>query len=253
MRVSTIQTNTKMDKKIIAIHQPNFIPWLGFFYKWTRADRMVFLDDAAFTRGSHINRVRVRGGDASGESAQHWLTIPVHQKGRLNQPIAEVEIKNDLPWRDSVLGKLRSCYGKAPFFKHYFPGFEAVVMKERLLLSDLNLELLQWLAGILEIGTPWVLSSALEGINGKATERLVSICRCLGATAYLSGFGGQKYQEEEVFKEHNIQLVVYDFKHPEYSQRGEGFIAGLSVIDLLFNCGPGSSGILKADSTAIGI
>jgi hypothetical protein len=163
----------------------------------------------------------------------------------LNQPIAQVEIKNDLPWRDGVLGKIRSCYGKAPFFKRYFPEFQAVVMKERLLLADLNIELLQWVAGILEIRTPWVLSSSLEGVNGKATERLVSICRCLGATAYLSGFGGQKYQEEEEFKKHNIQLAVYDFRRPEYPQRGEGFIAGLSVIDLIFNCGPESGEILK--------
>lgn len=238
-------TNTKMAKKIIAVHQPNFIPWLGFFYKWASADHMVFLDDAAFTKGSHINRVRIR--DASG---QHWLTIPVHQKGRLNQPIAETEIKNDLPWRDSVLGKLRSCYGKAPFFKHYFPGFEAIIMKERLLLADLNIELLKWLAGVLAIETPWVLSSSLEGVNGKATERLVSICRHLGASAYLSGFGGQKYQEEEVFKKHNIQLAIYDFKHPVYPQRGEDFIAGLSVMDLLFNCGPESAGMLKKNSAA---
>jgi hypothetical protein len=236
--VAIFIADTKMDKKIIAIHQPNFMPWLGFFYKWASADLMVFLDDVTFIKRSHINRVRIR--DVSG---QHWLTVPVHQKGRWNQPIAGTEIQNDFPWRDGVLGKLKFCYGKAPFFKHYFPEFQAIIMKERLLLADLNLELLQWLAGILEIETPWVLSSSLEGVNGKATERLVSICRHLGATAYLSGFGGQKYQEEEVFKEQNIQLVVYDFKHPEYPQRGEGFIAGLSVIDLLFNCGPDSGGI----------
>ncbi|HLP61300.1 MAG TPA: WbqC family protein [Candidatus Deferrimicrobium sp.] len=229
-----------MNKKIVAIHQPNFMPWLGFFYKWSKADLMVFLDDVAFTKGSYINRTRIR--DAANEQ---WLTIPVHQKGRLNQPIAETGIKNDLPWRDSVLGKLRSCYGKARYFKNYFLGFEAVIMKEHLLLAGLNIELLQWLAGLLEIKTPWVLSSSLEGVSGKATDRLVSICRQLGASAYLSGFGGQKYQEEEEFKKHHIELAVYDFQHPVYPQRGEEFIPGLSIIDLLFNCGTESGGLLK--------
>jgi hypothetical protein len=229
-----------MNKKIVAIHQPNFMPWLGFFYKWYKADFMVFLDDAAFTKGSHINRVRIR--DVSGEQ---WLTVPVHQKGKLNQPIAETGIQGEIPWRDGVLGKLKSCYGKARYFKNYFPAFEAIIMKERQLLADLNIELLQWAAGILEIETPWALSSSLEGVTGKATERLVSICRQLGATAYLSGFGGQKYQDEEEFKKHHIELIVYDFKHPEYPQRGERFIPGLSVIDLLFNCGAESSGLLK--------
>ena len=229
-----------MNKKIIAIHQPNFIPWLGFFYKWYKADLIVFLDDVAFTKGSHINRVRVR--DISG---QHWLTVPVHQKGRLNQPIAGTEIQVDIPWRNSILGKLKSCYGKARYFKDYFPAFEAIIGKERQLLADLNIELLQWAAEILDIRTPWVLSSSLRGVEGKATERLVSICKHLGASAYLSGFGGQKYQEEEEFKKNNIELVIYDFKHPEYKQRADDFIPGLSVLDLLFNCGPDSGEILK--------
>jgi hypothetical protein len=229
-----------MNRKVIAVHQPNFLPWTGFFYKWCKADLMVFLDNVAFSRRSFINRVRIRDN-----SNKLWLTIPVLQKGRFNQLICQTEIQDDNSWRVSVRGKLRSCYGKARFFKGYFPEFEAIIKKEYRLLASLNIELLKWLSDKLEIETPWVLSSSLKGVEGKATERLVSICRCLEATHYLSGFGGQKYQEEEIFNKHHIKCDIYDFKHPVYPQLPGDFIPGLSTIDLLFNCGPESPEILK--------
>jgi len=229
-----------MNKKVIAAHQPNFLPWMGFFYKWFKADLMVFLDDTAFSRRSYINRVQIRY-----TSNKLWLTIPLLQKGRFNQPICQMEIQDDILWRDNVRGKLKSSYGKAKFFKDYFPEFEAIIKKEYHLLASLNIELLKWLSDKLEIETPWVLSSSLKGVEGKATERLVSICRCLGATHYLSGFGGQKYHEKEIFDKHHIECVIYDFKHPVYPQLSGDFIPGLSTLDLLFNCGPESSEMLK--------
>jgi hypothetical protein len=229
-----------MNKKVIAVHQPNLMPWLGYFYKWYKADLMVFLDDVIFPRRSLTNRVRIRN-----QSEKIWVTIPVHQKGLRDQFINKMEIYHEVSWRPSLLGKLRVCYLKSPFFKKYFPELEALIGKEYNLLVDLNVELLKWLAEKLDIQTPWVFSSSIEGVEGKAGDRLVSICLNTEGTDYLSGFGGQNYQEEAAFNAAGINLAVYDFKHPEYSQFQGDFIPGLSAIDLLFNHGPESPGVLR--------
>jgi hypothetical protein len=225
---------------IAAIHQPNFIPWIGYFYKMLKCRRFVFLDDVQYIRRGFTGRVKIKT-----PQGEKWLSVPVKKKGRYHQSVSEVELESGDTWKKKVLGTLQSSYGKAPYFKTYFPEFETILQKDRHCLAELNIQLIQWLAQALEINTPMVKSSELAGVSGQSTERLVSICKAVGASRYLSGFGGQNYQEEEIFKENGIELVVYDFKHPEYPQLWGDFIPGLSAIDLLFNCGPQSVKILK--------
>jgi hypothetical protein len=225
--------------RLVAVHQPNFLPWLGFFYKWRRSDLFVFYDDVQFVRRSIINRVRIK----SPRGAQ-WLTLPVKQKGRYDQAIMAVEIDNERPWQKKMLGSLHACYARAPYFDPYIGELEAMLFKEYRLLVDLNLDLLSWLAALLGIAAETVRSSQLPGVTGSATDRLVSVCRAVGASAYLSGFGGMKYQDPELFKQNNIRLEIYDFSHPVYPQQWPGFIPGSSALDLLFNCGPGAKEII---------
>lgn len=225
---------------IAAIHQPNFIPWIGYFYKMLKCQRFVFLDDVQYNRRSVTSRVKIKI-----QQGEKWLPVPVKKKGRYHQLVSEVELETGDIWKKKILGTLQSSYGKAPYYKTYFPEFETILQEEHHSLAELNIELIQWLANAFDIKTPMVKSSELAGITGQSTERLVSICKAVGARQYLSGFGGQNYQEEEIFKENSIELVVYDFKHPEYPQLWGAFIPGLSAIDLLFNCGPQSVEILK--------
>lgn len=218
-----------------AIHQPNFLPWCGFFYKWLKSDLFVFLDDVQFIRRGYTNRVKIKA-----PRGERWLTVPVSKKGKYYQKVNEVEIEKDLAWKKKISGSIRACYGKAPYFKDYYPGFESLIEKEYTLLVDFNIALLEWLSSQLDIETKTVKASQLPGITGESTERLVSICKAVGAKKYLSGFGGQKYQDEEIFRENNIELVVSDFVPPEYPQLWGEFIPGLSTLDLLFNSGPQS-------------
>jgi hypothetical protein len=222
-----------------AIHQPNFLPWGGFFYKWLQSDILVFLDDVQFVRRGYSSRIKIKGPEG-----ERRITVPVIKKGRYYQRIDEVEIEKDPAWKKKISGNLCACYGKAPFFKDYFPGFEAIIEKAHTHLVDMNIELLEWLSRQLGIDTKTVRASHLPGITGQSTQRLVSICRAVGATKYLSGFGGQKYQDEEVFRENGIELAVYDFTPPVYTQLWGKFIPGLSVLDLLFNSGPRSKALL---------
>ncbi len=233
--------NDKMNRLPVtaAIHQPNFIPWAGFFYKWWKSDVLVLLDDVQFVRRGYTNRVKIKGPEG-----ERWLTVPVIKKGRYHQTVNEVEIEPDLSWKKKISGSLQACYGKAPYFKDYFPGFEGVIEKDYALLADMNIALLVWLAQQLGIETRTIRASRLSGVSGQATERLVSICRSVGATKYLSGFGGQEYQEDKIFRENNIEMAVYDFTPPVYPQLWGEFIGGLSVLDLLFNCGSESKSIL---------
>ncbi len=224
----------------VGIHQPNFMPWIGYFYKMLHSDIFILLDDVQYIRRGFTGRVKIKTpGD------EKWLTIPVKKKGKYFQSINEVELENNHSWKKKTLCTLQSCYGKAPYFKTYSLALESIIQKEHRWLVELNGELLKWMAEVLEIKTKVVKSSEMEGVTGKSTDRLVSLCQSLSAARYLSGFGGQKYQEKEIFNKHNIELVIYDFKHPVYPQMFEAFIPGLSAIDLLFNCGPESSEILK--------
>jgi len=225
-----------IDSQIIAaVHQPNFLPWGGFFYKWVKSDILVFLDDVQFIRRGYSNRVRIKG-----PQGERWLTVPVVKKGRYHQRIDEVEIEKDPAWKKKTGGSLRACYGKAPFFKDYFPPLEEMLQKDHTHLADMNIALLAWLARQLGIETKTVRASQLPGITGESTRRLVSICRAVEATNYLSGFGGRKYQDEAIFCENGIELAVYDFTHPVYPQLWGDFTPGLSILDLLFNTGPQS-------------
>lgn len=226
--------------KVVAIHQPNFLPWLGYFYKMSKVDSFVFLDDVQYIRRGYTSRVKIKsqGGDI-------WLTVPVQKKGRYHQLVSEVELQPGDHWKKTILGTLQANYGKAPFFKTYYPILHEIIRKEYRLLAQLNIELIGWLAGELGIHTQWVSSSGVPGVSGVGTERLVTICQGVGANQYLSGFGGQNYQEEEIFNQPGIQLMVYDFQHPCYPQLWGEFIPGLSAVDLLFNCGPRSREILK--------
>ena len=231
----------KKNKKTLCagLHQPNFMPWLGFFYKWFKCDTFVFIDDVQFSKGSIINRVKIKT-----IKSDQWLTIPVKQRGRYPQLISEVEIENNNMWRNKVLGTIKTNYARTPYFKKYFFGFEDIINKNYKFLVDLNIDLLKWLANELKIKTNTLRSSELSNINGKSTEKLVSICNSIGAKQYLSGFGGHKYQKDELFQKNDIELIMYDFKHPEYNQLWGQFIPGLSIIDLLFNLGSESGKIL---------
>jgi hypothetical protein len=223
-----------------AIHQPNFLPWGGFFYKWLKSDILVFLDDVQFIRRGYSNRVKIKGPEG-----ERWLTVPVIKKGRYLQRIDEVEIEREPDWKKKIGGSLHACYGKAPFFKDYFSAFEAIIEKDHTHLASMNIELLVWLSRQLGIETKTVLASRLPGITGQSTQRLVSLCRAVGATQYLSGFGGQKYQDDEIFRGNGIGLAVYDFTPPVYPQLWGEFIPGLSILDLLFNTGPRSKTLLS--------
>ena len=224
----------------IAIHQPNFLPYIGYFQKMASVDEFVLYDDAQFSKEGFINRNRIKS-----PTGAQWITVPVLTKGRLQQSILEVEIAQNTKWCKKVRGSVRQNYGKCLHFKTYYESFEQIMLGEFSNLVDLNIALLEWARGILDIHTPLTRASEIRGVCGWSTERLVSICEALGADTYYSGKGGVNYQDPKLFDEAGIQLVVSRFSHPTYPQLWSEFEPFLSIVDLVFNCGPESAAFVS--------
>jgi len=225
---------------IVGIHQPNFLPWLGFFYKLEKSDIFIFLDSVQLANRGYTNRVKVKNV----KSESQWVTVPVSHKGK-SKLIFEAEISGDDKWKRKFVRTISGNYKHSQFYSNYSDHIFEIVMGSDVSLCDLNIELISYAANILKIKTKIVKSSSID-CEGSSTDLLINLCKAVGGNQYLSGFGGNKYQDEDKFKGNGINLSYYDFIHPEYKQCFNGFIPGLSVIDLLFNCGPNSEDIIKS-------
>lgn len=221
---------------IAAIHQPQYLPWLGYFEKMLKADVFCYLDTVQFEKNDWQNRNRIRTA-----AGWQWLTVPVGY--RYPQTIAEVPVAAGT-WARRHLQALRSSYGRAPYFGRYIPLFEEALRREWTSLCALNLHLLEILRGALGISTPTVRAAEIPAAT-EPNRRLVDICRALGADTYLAGAGAAAYMDPACFARHGLHVQAQEFRHPVYPQRFDGFVSHLSVVDLLFNCGPESADIIR--------
>lgn len=220
----------------VAILQPGFLPWLGFFDQMIRSDRFVYYDDVQFDKHGWRNRNRIKA--ASGPA---WLTVPVRHSGHHGQSIAETEIDHTRPWSQKMVRTIEQAYARSPHCRRYTQELGEVLCAEpkTTLLLDLDLRIIELMRRWLEIDTPVVRASAL-GIEGGQSDRLVAICRHFGADRYLSGNAAKSYLAQELFDAAGISVVWQDYQHPEYRQLHGAFIPYLSALDLVLNLGPDS-------------
>lgn len=217
---------------IVTIHQPQYLPWIGYFDKINQVDAFCFLDNVQFKKNEWQNRNRIKTAQG-----WQWLTVPV--KHRFPQTIEEVEINDSVNWRRKHLQALATNYKKTPYFDEYIEFFEDVYSNEWELLSELNIYVIEKLCSILNLKTKRVLTSSLT-LSEDPTDRLIDICRALNADTYLSGKDGAKYMDLGRFEEKGIDVLFQDFQHPVYPQLYGAFESCLSIVDMLFNCGPDS-------------
>lgn len=214
-------------EKIITIHQPDFLPWLGFFDRWKNSHLLILLDDVQFIRRGwhHRDRIKTAGGS-------DWLTLPVLKKGKYHQEIRDVTMDTSLDWRNRLLEKIRHAYAKAPGFALTFPDIRKILEKSGDRLLTLNILLLEYCAYRLKIKTPFCLASELN-VPGTATSRLVNLVSATEGSHYLTGTGSRAYLEENLFHAAGIKVIWQNFQHPEYPQLHGPFIPMLSVLDYL--------------------
>lgn len=223
---------------VLGIHQPQYFPYLGFFHKLARCDSFILLDDVQFMKNSHQNRNRIKTAQG-----WQWLTVPVLH--RCDQLISEVLINPKVNWPRKHWAALQTNYGKAPYFSRYSSGIREILESGYEDLCGLDVALLRWLVETLEISTPLLLSSDVGAGEGK-TQRLVDLCRIVGADTYLSGPGGRRYMEMELFEEAGIEVEFQEYEGPTYPQMFPevGFEPHLSVLDALFCWGPATADFL---------
>lgn len=228
---------------IISVHQPQYIPWLGYFDKIAKCDSFVFLDCVQYKPREFQNRNKIRTQDG-----WMWLTVPVVSKGKNKQKICDCLIDDTFPWRRKHLAALKASYGSCKFFKEQLPFFQQLFAKKWGKLAELNVHIINYCLEQLSITKPVYFESQLN-IKSRQSERIIEICQKLKADTYLSGAGGKKYLEEEKFVKAGLKLIYQDFVHPVYHQefmKEKDFIPYMSILDLLFNAGPKIKEVLDA-------
>tara|TARA_B100000408_G_scaffold87544_1_gene67050 strand:- start:455 stop:1162 length:708 start_codon:yes stop_codon:yes gene_type:complete len=216
--------------KVVAIHQPEYLPWLGFFKKMMNVELFVFLDDVQFRKKGWQNRNRIRINDGT-----TLLSIPVHTHSY--PKINEVTIDNEKNWSIRHKKSILYNYARAPYFDEIKDFIESIFEKKFQYLVDLNTEIIKFIMNELEIKSKIVFSSELE-ISKKGSDRVLDICKAVGADHYITGtFWAESNLRVEEFKKSNIDVEFQKFQHPIYKQIHGEFIPEMSIIDLLFNEG----------------
>jgi hypothetical protein len=224
------------DVQIVACSQPTYLPWAGLFHKIALADVFVVMDTVAFSRKGWHNRNRVKGGNG-----WFWLTVPLSAPTLRSGRLSDVRIDPDRDWQRQHWESLRVCYGRAPYWPRYAPAFEEVYLGRRWTnLIELNLTVVNWMCGLLGIGSEFVRASRL-GQEGRGSQLVLDHCRRTGASAYVSGINGHDYLVESEFLAGGVSIFYQRYRSPVYPQRFGGFMPDLSALDLLFNLGPDSA------------
>ena len=217
---------------IASIHQPAYLPWLGYFHKILHSDVFVLLDTVQLEKNGFVNRNRVwtAGG-------VQWLTVPVCMKGHMNRPIAEMRINQDDPWRRKHVRTLEAAYAKRPHYGRYAGEVRSAIEGAGDSLADFLGGMLSYFLDAIGMKEKRILRASDLRPEGSRSALLLDICRKVGADAYLSGAGGRGYLDAELFERAGVGVVNQEFRHPEYEQGWEGFEPNLGVVDALFNRG----------------
>jgi hypothetical protein len=226
---------------IAAIMQPTYLPWIGYFDLIDSADSFVFLDDAQVLKRSWGVRNRILG-----QNGETFLTVPLsgHTHGE-GSAFVDTRIDSSQHWAKTHLATIRHAYAKAPHFAEVFASLEELLLAGHETIGALNEDFIGTTARRIGITTPFVKSSQLEGTEGRKDDRLLSICRAIGADTYLAAPGSAAYIEQEqeggAFAASDVAILYHNFIHPVYPQRQDGFVSHMCMVDLLMNSGYASA------------
>lgn len=214
---------------IVSGHQPNYLPWLGFFDKMLQCDTFIIEDNVQFEEQGFQNRTRIKT-----HSGVRWLTVPVKHVGK-SLAISEVKIANEAEpeWAKNHWLALKFNYCRAPYWKKHSGFFEDAYSQTWVRLMDLNMHLIEGIMKILNLDKPLVMASSLD-VSGRKSELVLAQCKALGATVLLSGVGARSYLNPQRFENEGIKVIFQDFKYPVYPQSAGKFEPNLSVVDYLF-------------------
>ncbi len=219
---------------IVTIHQPEHLPWLGFFNKLSKAELFVILDSVQFEKNYFQNRNRIIGSNAP-----QYIGIPVISAGHMSGTIASTKIaeQSNPKWRARYLNTVKMSYSRHPYFTEVYPLIESAISMETDLLCDINIRIIQTFAEKLGFFPKYVRSSELN-VSGLKSELILDICKETKANIYIAGPSGRDYLNMRSFSDAGIKVVFNDYHHPEYPQKKRSeFVPYMSALDLFMNCG----------------
>lgn len=222
----------------IAIHQPDYIPYIGYFYKISQCDIFTFLDDVKFSHNNmhHWNRIKTPKGELR-------LKIPMDYHS--DDTIQMVRTKDELNWKQKHLKAMELNYTRAKYFKDCYPKFRELLSEHYTSLADMNITINLFICDAFGIKKEYIRSSTMN-INTMKEDKIIDICQDLNGTEYISGNGAKAYQNEEHFTQRGIKLTYSAYQSIEYPQLWKEFFPYLSILDYIFNCGFDWSYIDKA-------
>ena len=224
----------------IAGIQPGYLAWLGYFDQMLRVDAFLVADELPFSSSGWTHRNRVKG-----PAGPQWLTLPA--RARRGDAISDVALDPDVPWARKQAATLRHLYAKSPAAAPVIEAFEKVVDPSETRLSAVSLATVRWLADLLDVRTPILVSSEL-GLEARhrerfpdqtgPTRRIVSYLEAVGARELVEGAAGREYFDVPLFESHGMRVLFQDYRHPEYPQLHGPFVSHLSALDLGLCVGP---------------
>jgi len=226
--------------KKVAILQSNYIPWKGYFDMIAAVDEFILYDDMQYTRRDWRNRNQIKT-----PQGVQWLTIPVLAKGKYHQKIRDTQI-DGTEWATAHWKALTQNYRRTPYFSEISAWLESIYLEEQFThISQLNRRFIEAICTYLGIETTITNSWDYNLLDGK-TERLANLCLQASGTEYISGPAAKDYIDETVFENMDIQLTWFDYNgYPEYPQLWGNFTHGVTILDLLFNCGKNSASYMR--------
>lgn len=233
-----------MSKITVAAHQPNFMPYLGFFDKLRKSDIFVIRDEVMFTKRDyhHRNRIRINGNDNLNKPQFHWIGVPVKDEKKYLQ---HIQINQDAKrgtrhWKKELEHELTTNYGTANYYDEHFTNLMEIVNNSGNSLTEMNMQIINYIASSFKINTNIIMASELglrsdnNDADSDPSQDLVDICKAVGGDVYLSGDGGKNYLDLTPFKKAGIDVKFQEYTHPIYEQNYDGFLENLSAIDALF-------------------
>lgn len=218
--------------EIVVIHQPDFMPYLGFFDRLNKADIYVIFDNVQYVRSSRgwTSRDKIKT-----QKGERWITVGTKKAAR-DTAINRILLSEDFDWRDEHINLIRENYKNSPFYDEIIPYISELYSYKCEYMMDFNIESIKMLMKLFDIQIRFVMASDLQP-EGKNNALIIDIMKRLGCKKYLSGVGARGYYVPELYEEAGIEVIWQNFAHPVYPQQFGAFIPYLSSIDMLFNCG----------------
>jgi len=226
---------------IVSIHQPNFFPWIGFFDKMNRSDQFIFLTSSTRSKNDkYLTRTKVLNNAKS-----QYLSVPLGVKHK-QISIKQLMMPTDNQWKVKVLNIIKESYRSSNHFDEVYGDIEGLLMCEYEYFSDYSINIIKFLISKLHIDTELHIDTDFNQDFGVSSQRLVALCKKVGGDIYLSGNGAKVYNDNKLYSENSLELIYQDYIAPTYTQMSNEFVSGLSIIDVLFNCGfEGAEKLLK--------